>query len=527
MKKLLCLLMSALLMLSMLSLAAFAAVDEMVYVDYVAGDDGNDGLTASSAKKSIDNSNKGAMYYTKAAGGTIVASGKLFIGSDYTVKTKNGGEIIITANDGTLDYRNPTPANNPAAGVLKTGKGKNLSIATDVTLTDIILFHEYDSEPSSIIVKDGATLTITDTVTCMSKGSQYYSIVVEAGGKAVINGGTFTSIGGEGEYTVADSVIVNSGYQIEEAPGYGFLNYGSGSDGNDGLSSSTAKKLFGTKTGNGVISLVNEGGTVIVSGKAYIGADYTLADMGAPITFTSYYNGVDYKNASPATNPACALKLAKDKVLTLDNDVIFDNIILFEEYTTNTIIVKSGRTLTLTDTVVLMSKNGTHWTIELESGANLVLTDAAKDVLTINNKGGNITTYVPAEAPEPVVTTTVVKLTIGQSVGYINGVAQALDAAPIIRDGRTMLPVRFVAEAFGAEIGWDGATSTATVKTAETTIEITIGATGARVNGVLVALDAPAFIENSRTYLPVRFVAENLGATVEWDGVTSTATLTK
>ena len=124
-------------------------------------------------------------------------------------------------------------------------------------------------------------------------------------------------------------------------------------------------------------------------------------------------------------------------------------------------------------------------------------------------------------------TSTEVKMTIGQNVGYINGEAKPLDAAPIIRESRTMLPVRFVAEAFGAEIGWDGATSTATVKTADVTIEITIGATTAKVNGVEVTLDAPAFIENSRTYMPVRFVAENLGATVAWDGATSTATLTK
>ncbi|MBQ6893260.1 MAG: copper amine oxidase N-terminal domain-containing protein, partial [Clostridia bacterium] len=45
--------------------------------------------------------------------------------------------------------------------------------------------------------------------------------------------------------------------------------------------------------------------------------------------------------------------------------------------------------------------------------------------------------------------------------------------------------------------------------------------------GAEVALDAPAFIESSRTYMPVRFVAEKLGATVGWDSATSTATLTK
>ena len=122
---------------------------------------------------------------------------------------------------------------------------------------------------------------------------------------------------------------------------------------------------------------------------------------------------------------------------------------------------------------------------------------------------------------------TEVKLTIGQNVGYVNGTVKALDASPIIRESRTMLPVRFVAEAFGAKVGWDGATSTATVKTETVEIKITIGAKEAVVNGKTVPLDAPAFIENSRTYMPVRFIAENLGAEVAWDGATSTATLVK
>ena len=119
-----------------------------------------------------------------------------------------------------------------------------------------------------------------------------------------------------------------------------------------------------------------------------------------------------------------------------------------------------------------------------------------------------------------------IKMTIGESIGYVNGEAKELDAAPIIKDNRTMLPVHFVAENLGATVEWDGENSTATLTTDEAEIKITIGAPEAYVNGEPVALDAPAFIENSRTYLPVRFVAENLGATVEWDGETSTATIT-
>ncbi|MBR5538491.1 MAG: copper amine oxidase N-terminal domain-containing protein [Clostridia bacterium] len=122
---------------------------------------------------------------------------------------------------------------------------------------------------------------------------------------------------------------------------------------------------------------------------------------------------------------------------------------------------------------------------------------------------------------------TEIKMTIDSLTATVNGEAKTLDAAPIIRNSRTMLPVRFVAENLGATVGWDDATKTVTVKSADTTIEIVIGATTAKVNGAEIALDSPAFIENSRTYLPVRVVAENLGATVGWDDATKTATLTK
>ncbi|MBQ9134034.1 MAG: family 43 glycosylhydrolase [Clostridia bacterium] len=119
------------------------------------------------------------------------------------------------------------------------------------------------------------------------------------------------------------------------------------------------------------------------------------------------------------------------------------------------------------------------------------------------------------------------KMTLGKTAYTLNGEQKTMDVAPIIRNERTMLPVRYVAEALGATIGWDGATSTATLTTADTEIKITVGAKDAIVNGKSVALDSPAFIENDRTYMPVRFVAETLGGTVAWDGATSTATITK
>lgn len=123
-----------------------------------------------------------------------------------------------------------------------------------------------------------------------------------------------------------------------------------------------------------------------------------------------------------------------------------------------------------------------------------------------------------------------ITLTIGKNIGHVNNVASLLDAPPVIKNGRTMLPVRFVAQGFDAKVGWDGATSTATLETSDgNVVSIRIGASEITVNGVKKPLDSPAYIDaaTNRTYLPVRAIAEALGATVFWNGDISMAMLTK
>ena len=113
-------------------------------------------------------------------------------------------------------------------------------------------------------------------------------------------------------------------------------------------------------------------------------------------------------------------------------------------------------------------------------------------------------------------------LTIGEKSAQVFGKAQSNDVAPKIVNNRTMLPARFVAENLGANVEWDGDKELVTItgknlKTGEdVTILITIGAENAVVNGKAVKLDSPAFIENNRTYTPIRFISEELGASVEW-----------
>ncbi len=95
------------------------------------------------------------------------------------------------------------------------------------------------------------------------------------------------------------------------------------------------------------------------------------------------------------------------------------------------------------------------------------------------------------------------------------------DVAPTIRDGRTLLPMRAIFEEIGAKVEWDASTATATAVKNETTVKITENQTTAYVNDVATELDVPAMIIDGRFVVPVRFVSEALGAQVTWDEMSS------
>ncbi len=118
-------------------------------------------------------------------------------------------------------------------------------------------------------------------------------------------------------------------------------------------------------------------------------------------------------------------------------------------------------------------------------------------------------------------------LTIGKKDATINGKTVANDVAPKIVNERTVLPIRFIAEALGAKVEWYGETNTVKIYDETMDIVIVIGEAFATVNGEKIDLDCPSFIENDRTYMPIRFITEKLGADVVWNGENQTVSITK
>lgn len=99
---------------------------------------------------------------------------------------------------------------------------------------------------------------------------------------------------------------------------------------------------------------------------------------------------------------------------------------------------------------------------------------------------------------------------------YVNNSEIKCDTAPYISNGRTFVPMRFAAEPLGAKSAWNNTTKTATFTKDNTVVKVTMNSATAYVNGTAKTLDAPATNKNGRIYVPIRFVSESLNCKCEW-----------
>lgn len=163
-----------------------------------------------------------------------------------------------------------------------------------------------------------------------------------------------------------------------------------------------------------------------------------------------------------------------------------------------------------------------------KNGADVDVTDNGDGTYTFKMPRSNVTVeadFSKMTEKESAKEQQEIRLTIGEKIAWVFDKYVVNDTAPEMRNGRTMLPIRFVVEALGGTVTWNADTQTVSIVKGDTQIEIYIGQSFALVNGNPMELEAPAYIVNGRTYLPLRFVAENLGATVTWNDATKTITI--
>lgn len=107
----------------------------------------------------------------------------------------------------------------------------------------------------------------------------------------------------------------------------------------------------------------------------------------------------------------------------------------------------------------------------------------------------------------------------------LNGKQLSFEVPPVVDNGRTLVPVRAIFEAMGATVAWDDSIKTVTAVKGNTTIILQLGSKTPTVNGEIKTLEVPAKAINGRTMVPLRFVGESFGAQVQWNPTTQLITI--
>lgn len=117
-------------------------------------------------------------------------------------------------------------------------------------------------------------------------------------------------------------------------------------------------------------------------------------------------------------------------------------------------------------------------------------------------------------------------LNINRIAVWIDGELQQFDQPPVISNGSTLVPMRAIFEALGADVTYQGQTKSVHAAKGDTEIKLQLGSKEATVNGGRIPLSVPAQTVNNYTMVPLRFVSEALGADVKWVSETTTVIIT-
>ena len=128
---------------------------------------------------------------------------------------------------------------------------------------------------------------------------------------------------------------------------------------------------------------------------------------------------------------------------------------------------------------------------------------------------------VPTYAQTPLI------LQINNKIMTANGIEKEIDSEPVIINQRTLLPVRTIIEEIGGTVDWNRETQEITLTYQGDTIRLVIDSTTAYLNDTAITLDTAPIIINGRTMLPIRFIAESFHFDVTLDSQTQTITIMK
>lgn len=182
--------------------------------------------------------------------------------------------------------------------------------------------------------------------------------------------------------------------------------------------------------------------------------------------------------------------------------------------------LKDGRTIALSPKVVEYSIDG--FVGNFDENGNLTVSSTAdlyKSEITIKVGDKTSTTTIYDSSSK------IIEMTIGKKDYSINSEKKKMDTVPFIQDSRTLVPVRFVAESIGAQVEWDAEKQLVKITNNDSVMTLKVGENNYSLNDKTSEMDTKSIIKDSRTFIPIRFVAEALGLYVEYNDTDKIVTL--
>lgn len=191
-------------------------------------------------------------------------------------------------------------------------------------------------------------------------------------------------------------------------------------------------------------------------------------------------------------------------------NVTFRSEDLYYVYNDKYIVLKTGEydweTETSTEDFSILDMNG-NVIVPFGQGFDDICYSADLDMFALGNDG-----QISLMKPTPITV-------------MVGGNKVIFDQNPVVKDSRTLVPLRAIFEALGATVNWNPETMTVTSTLGDITVSLTIGSNILTVNGQDITLDVPADVLNGRTLVPVRAISEAFKCNVDWNGDTRTVSI--
>ncbi|MGB9792141.1 MAG: copper amine oxidase N-terminal domain-containing protein [Thermacetogeniaceae bacterium] len=457
-----------------------------------------------------DLSNSARTLHLKVGTGTTVINGKIELTPVFTVKPGASGDIVVKVSGDDVPTTEVT--------VAKIGRG-NVDVTVDNDSDDTVyLGQKTTMDDVTITLEPNGKLDEDDYITItLPKGLKWQT----KDDDALSNDSEAIKIDG-------DDYKFNSIYNDDRTI---WIDVVKETDSKLELSELKVKADADAKVGDLIVTF---GGAV--------SGEYKIGNVKAPFTITAEQVTFPQKGTDVPGGKITITEAADGALWKTDNNHYLDIVlpIGFSWARTPDIDVTEGDIdadiYQVDDNILRIVINeisnepstielsDIYYDIDNRAATGDVVAKVGKEYNQISEK--YIATVKLGTIVSPTAATAVLK--IGDPTITINGVAKTMEAAPYIKDGRTFIPVRYAANAVGVSddnILWDGASKKVTILKGDRVVQMTIGSNVMTINGAAITMDVAPEIVAGRTMLPVRFVAQALGANITWDEATQTVTI--